>query len=111
MAAGVVDTYNPLRSRERRLGGKSPVRPASQLIGFVIRQALGGSLGEAIDILAHHFKDHSRLLPKALARANDQAWKAPARGTARAFHAWSFALARAFGRMPLWSLKWGARRQ
>lgn len=58
----------------------------SQLVGFGLRQVLGGSAETAISILGGaadqvaktvvgYYTDHSCALPRALARANDRAWQ------------------------------------
>ena len=44
------------------------------LISHVVSHSLGLSADKVVDWLEDRFTDHSQLLPKALARANDCAW-------------------------------------
>jgi hypothetical protein len=56
------------------------------LVGFGLRQILGDAAGPILDavesanhilnIVKQYFTDHSRALPRALAKANDHAWQA-----------------------------------
>src|ERR1035438_2006234 len=59
-----------------------------KLIGFGFRQVIGAVAGDdageltgkvagpVIQLVEQHFTDHSKTLPKALARANDRSWQA-----------------------------------
>ncbi|MEI7688054.1 MAG: serine/threonine-protein kinase, partial [Planctomycetota bacterium] len=53
---------------------------AGKLIGFGLRQVVGDVAGNATEAVANlvinRFKDHSLILSKALARANDRSWQA-----------------------------------
>jgi serine/threonine protein kinase len=48
---------------------------ASSLIAFGLRQALDMPLDSLPGMLDNYFADHSQALPKAIAKANDRAWK------------------------------------
>jgi formylglycine-generating enzyme required for sulfatase activity/tetratricopeptide (TPR) repeat protein len=46
------------------------------LVAYGLRQVIGESAEHVIETVQRRFSDHSRALPKALARANDRAWQA-----------------------------------
>src|SRR5437588_199137 len=48
----------------------------ANLVCFGLRQALGDGIERILDTVGERFRDHSRALPRALARANDRAWQA-----------------------------------
>jgi formylglycine-generating enzyme required for sulfatase activity len=48
----------------------------ANLVCFGLRQALGDGIDRVLDTVGERFRDHSRALPRALARANDRAWQA-----------------------------------
>src|SRR6266536_1121164 len=48
----------------------------TSLVSFGIRQLAGVETAAAVVFIREHFTDHSRRLPRALAKANDRAWQA-----------------------------------
>jgi tRNA A-37 threonylcarbamoyl transferase component Bud32/tetratricopeptide (TPR) repeat protein len=51
----------------------------SQLVGFGLRQVIGGFADDAVQVVEaveQRFRDHSRTLPKALDHAHNRAWQA-----------------------------------
>jgi formylglycine-generating enzyme required for sulfatase activity len=49
---------------------------ATTLVSFGLQQTLGVSAEGALGFVEHHLRDQSQALSRALARANDHAWKA-----------------------------------
>lgn len=47
----------------------------NSLLGFGLRQVLGDGVGNVVESVQQRFRDHSRALPDALARAQDRAWQ------------------------------------
>ncbi len=48
----------------------------ANLVCFGLRQALGDGVERILDPIGERFRDHTRALPRALARSNDRAWQA-----------------------------------
>ncbi len=52
------------------------MHPVTSLVCFGVRQVLGVDVADVAAAVEQQFTDHSQALPRALATANDKAWKA-----------------------------------
>src|SRR5450755_2224902 len=60
-------------------GGNAPMSLLTQLAGFALRQVIGDSgdnVVQVVEIVEQRFRDHSRTLPRALEHAHKRAWQA-----------------------------------
>jgi hypothetical protein len=45
------------------------------LLAYALRQLVGDSTGRAVELVGAYLTDHGKSLPRAVATANDRAWK------------------------------------
>ena len=52
------------------------MHPVATLVCFGVRQVIGVDVADVAAVVERYFTDHSQTLPRALATANDKAWRA-----------------------------------